>query len=216
MPTTSITKIKTKQNNLFLRVARGHFATNSSHSNYYIDVAAQKSRLSEAKAIAHELCKNHRYSNRIVDTVLCLDGTEVTGACLADELTKADFVSINAHKSIYVVSPEITNSSQILFRDNIIPMIEGKSVMLLAVSYSSGRSVEAAIGAVRYYGGNPVGVSAIFSTQEKSKDSLPIYSCFNPDFLGDYEHYNPQECPMCKAGQKLDALINGFGYSLLK
>ena len=52
MPTTSITKIKTKQNNLFLRVARGHFATNSSHSNYYIDVAAQKSRLSEAKAIA--------------------------------------------------------------------------------------------------------------------------------------------------------------------
>ena len=94
MPTTSITKIKTKQNNLFLRVARGHFATNSSHSNYYIDVAAQKSRLSEAKAVAQELCKNHKYSNQIVDTILCLDGTEVIATCVAEELTKSDYVNI--------------------------------------------------------------------------------------------------------------------------
>ena len=207
-------KYETKRNNLFLRVCKGHFATNDRHSNYYIDVVAQKARLSEAKAVAEELSAYY-YHSTIVDTVLCLDGTEVIGACLANELTEADFVSINAHKSIYVVSPEITNSSQILFRDNIVPMIQGKSVMLLAVSYSSGRSVEAAIGAVRYYGGNPVGVSAIFSTAEKSKEGLPIYSCFNPDFLGDYKHFNPQECPMCKEGKKLDALINGFGYSLL-
>ena len=215
MPTSSITKIKTQKSNLFLRVAKGHFATNHSHSNYYIDVVAQKARLSEAKAVAEELSA-YFYHSTIVDTILCLDGTEVIGACLASELTDADFVSMNAHKSIYVVSPEITNSSQILFRDNIVPMIQGKSVMLLAVSYSSGRSVEAAIEAVKYYGGNPVGVSAIFSTEEKSKAGLPIYSCFDPDFLGDYQHFNPQECPMCKAGQKLDALINGFGYSLLK
>lgn len=208
-------KYETKRNNLFLRVCKGHFATNDRHSNYYIDVVAQKARLSEAKAVAEEL-SSYYYHSTIVDTILCLDGTEVIGACLADQLTKADFVSMNAHKSIYVVSPEITNSSQILFRDNIVPMISGKSVMLLAVSYSSGRSVEAAIDAVKYYGGTVAGVSAIFSTAEKSRDGNPIYSCFNPDFLGDYQHFNPQECPMCKAGQKLDALINGFGYSLLK
>ena len=41
MPTKEILKIKTKQNNLYLRVAKGHFASNQSHSNYYIDVAAQ-------------------------------------------------------------------------------------------------------------------------------------------------------------------------------
>ena len=45
-------KIKTARKNLYLRVAKGHFATSNSHSNYYIDVAAQKSRLSEAKAVA--------------------------------------------------------------------------------------------------------------------------------------------------------------------
>lgn len=215
MSNFTISKYETKRNNLFLRVCKGHFATNDRHSNYYIDVVAQKARLSEAKAVADELA-SYFYHSTIVDTVLCLDGTEVIGACLANALTKSDFVSMNAHKSIYVVSPEITHTSQILFRDNIVPMIQGKNVMLLAVSYSSGRSVEAAIDAVKYYGGNVAGVSAIFSTQEKTRAEYPIYSCFNPDFLGDYEHYNPQECPMCKKGQKLDALINGFGYSLLK
>ena len=35
-----------------LRVARGHFATNHSHINYYIDITYNKTRLSEAKATA--------------------------------------------------------------------------------------------------------------------------------------------------------------------
>ena len=142
MPTTSITKIKTKQNNLFLRVARGHFATNSSHSNYYIDVAAQKSRLSEAKAIAHELCKNHRYSNKIVDTILCLDGTEVISTCVADELTKHDYININAHQTIYVVTPEIVNGSQIIFRDNIQKMVRDKNVLLIVATATTGKTIK--------------------------------------------------------------------------
>ena len=105
MPTTNITKIKTKRNNLFLRVAHGHFATSHSHSNYYIDVAAQKSRLSEAKAVAQELCAHYNYKVKIVDTILCLDGTEVIGTCLANELTKTNLMNINAHQTIYVETP---------------------------------------------------------------------------------------------------------------
>ena len=42
--------LPTKKSDLFLRVAKGHFATSHSHINYYIDVTTQKSRLSEAKA----------------------------------------------------------------------------------------------------------------------------------------------------------------------
>lgn len=215
MSTLETFKYETKRRNLFLRVAKGHFATNDRHSNYYIDVVAQKARLSEAKAVAEEL-SSYFYHSTIVDTILCLDGTEVIGACLAEELTKADFVSMNAHQSIYVVSPEITNSSQFLFRDNIVPMIKGKHVLVLAVSYSSGKTVEAAIEAVKYYGGTVTGVSAIFSTKEKSADNIPIYSCFDPNFLGDYQNYSPHECPLCKEGKKIDALINGHGYSVLK
>ena len=141
MPTNEILKIKTKQNNLYLRVAKGHFASNQSHSNYYIDVAAQKSRLSEAKAVAEKLCSGYKYSSTIVDTILCLDGTEVVGTCLADTLVRNDFRNINAHQTIYVVTPE-TSGSQLLFRDNIVPMIKGKHVLVLAVSVASGGTVK--------------------------------------------------------------------------
>ncbi|MBR2338915.1 MAG: phosphoribosyltransferase, partial [Clostridia bacterium] len=166
MPTLHIMKYATKRNNLYLRVAMGHFATSNCHSNYYIDVVSQKARLSEARAVAEELC-SYYYADTVVDTILCLDGTEVIGACLADSLSKADFINMNAHKSIYVVTPETTNGSQLLFRDNIIPMIAGKHVMILAVSVASGKTVEAAIEAVNYYGGTVAGVSAIFSTAKE-------------------------------------------------
>ena len=51
----NMVKLPTKKSNLFLRVAKGHFATSHSHINYYIDVTTQKARLSEAKAVAKEL-----------------------------------------------------------------------------------------------------------------------------------------------------------------
>ena len=107
MPTQKSIKITTNYSDLVLRVSKGHFVSSHSHSNYYIDVAAQKSRLSEAKAVARELCRNCNYNTKIVDTILCLDGTEVIGACLADELTKNHWMNINAHQTVYVVTPEI-------------------------------------------------------------------------------------------------------------
>ncbi len=214
MPTSSITKIKTKRSNLFLRVAKGHFATNHSHSNFYIDVAAQKTRLSEAKAVAQELCSNSRYKVNIIDTILCLDGTEVIGSCFADELTRNNFMNINAHQTIYVVTPEMTSSSQLFFRDNIVPMIKGKHVLVLAVSVATGGTVKAAMEAVRYYGGEVVGVASIFSTAEEV-DGYTVNSVFNPKDLPGYFTCQSHECPLCKEGKKLDALINCHGFSKL-
>ena len=62
MPTQKVSKITTEHSDLFLRASKGHFASTHLHSNYYIDVAAQKSRLSEAKAVAKEICRNYRYN----------------------------------------------------------------------------------------------------------------------------------------------------------
>ena len=214
MPTTTISKIKTKHNNLYLRVAKGHFATNHSHSNYYIDVAAQKSRLSEAKAVARELCSGYNYSTKIVDTILCLDGTEVIGTCLANELTKNEFMNINAHQTIYIVTPETTSGSQLLFRDNIVPMIQGKHVLVLAVSVATGYTAKAAIEAVKYYGGEVVGVASIFSTVEEC-GGYQVTSVFNPNDLPDYFTCHSGECPLCKEGKKIDALMNCHGFSKL-
>ncbi|MBQ3258911.1 MAG: orotate phosphoribosyltransferase [Clostridia bacterium] len=213
MPTLHTMKYATKRNNLFLRVAMGHFATGNCHSNYYIDVVAQKARMSEARAVAEEL-SSYYYADTVVDTILCLDGTEVIGACLADCLSKADIINMNAHKSIYVVTPETVNGSQLMFRDNIVPMIAGKHVMILAVSVASGKTVEAAIDAVQYYGGTVSGVSAIFSTA-KECGGLPVHSVFDPNDLPDYQCHPSHECPMCKAGKKVDALVNCHGFSKL-
>lgn len=214
MPTSSITKIKTGRNNLFLRIAKGHFATNHAHSNYYIDVAAQKSRLSEAKAVAQELCSHSAYKTNIIDTILCLDGTEVIGACLADELTKNNWLNINAHQTVYVVTPEMTSSSQLLFRDNIVPMIKGKHVLILAVSVATGGTVKAAMEAVNYYGGEVVGIASIFSTV-KECNGYTVNSVFNPKDIPGYFTCPSHECPLCKEGKKLDALINSHGFSKL-
>ena len=213
MPTINAKKIRTKHKNLYLRVSQGHFATSHSHINYYIDVTTQKSRLSEAQAVAKELVSYYS-SNTIVDTVLCLDGTQVIGTCLAEELTNGNFMNLNAHQTIYVVTPEHTTGSQLIFRDNIIPMITGKNVLVLAASVTTGYTAQAAIEAIKYYNGAVAGVCAIFATLEECAGH-PVYSIFDPKDLGDYASHPSHECPLCKQGKKIDALVNSFGFSKL-
>ena len=213
MPTNQSYKIRTKKNNLFLRVSKGHFATSHSHINYYIDVTTQKTRLSEATAVAEELVSYYSL-NTIVDTILCLDGTEVIGTCLAEALTRASFTNLNAHQTIYVMTPERIGGSQIIFRDSMVPMIEGKNVLILAASVTTGYTAKSAMEAIRYYGGIVAGVSAIFATTENVL-GYPVHSVFNPTDLADYATYPPHDCPMCRANKPIDALVNSFGYSKL-
>ena len=206
-------KILTKSKNLFLRVLKGHFATNHSHINYYIDVSMQKTRLSEAQAVAHELASYYSTST-VVDTILCLDGMEVVGACLASELTKDDFVSVNAHQTIYVVTPEHLSGSQLIFRDNLVGTIKGKSVLILAASVATGYTAASAIEAIKYYGGNVSGICSIFATVD-SYMGYNVHSVFNPNDLDGYLSSPSHECPLCKAGEKIDGLVNSHGYSKL-
>ena len=213
MPTINTTKIRTKHNNLFLRISKGHFATSHSHINYYIDVTTQKARLSEAQALAKELVSYYT-SNTIVDTILCLDGTQVIGTCLAEELTNGNFRNLNAHQTIYVVTPEHTSGSQLIFRDNITPMITGKNVLVLAASVTTGYTAQAAIEAIKYYNGVVAGVCAIFATVDECAGHT-VCSVFDPHDLHGYASYPSHECPMCKRGEKIDALVNSFGFSKL-
>lgn len=213
MPISESEKIKSKGNNLYLRVSRGHFATSHSHINYYIDVTASKSRLSEAKAIAEHIL--HFYSSStIVDTILCLDGTEVIGTCLATALTRADFTNMNAHQTIYVLTPEHTSGSQLIFRDNTATMIQNKHVLVLAASVTTGYTAEAAVEAVRYYGGNVVGIASIFASMDECC-GFPVASVFDLNDIKDYASFSSHDCPMCKRGEKIDALINNYGISII-
>ena len=133
----TLMKLPVRHGSAPLRVAHGHFATNHSHINYYVDITYQKTRLSEARDSAQQLV-SHFINNTPVDTILCLDGTAVIGTCLADELTKSGFHTINEHQTIYVLEPEYNANSQIVFRDNNVGMIRGKHVMVLMASVTTG------------------------------------------------------------------------------
>lgn len=211
MYSESIFTITTKRQNLPLRVQRGHFATSHSHINYFIDVTMHKSRLSEAKAVAEELLSYYQ-TTTVVDTILCLDGMQVVGTCLAEALTDNNFMNLNAHKTIYVVTPEHTSGSQIIFRDNISPAITGKNVLILAASVVTGYTAKSAIEAITYYGGRVVGISSIFATVD-SYLGYDVVSAFDPNDLPGYSTYAPHECPMCKRGERLQGLVNSFGFS---
>ncbi|HIX34042.1 orotate phosphoribosyltransferase [Gemmiger sp. An120] len=204
-------RIRTRKSNLELKYAHGHFVTNHSHTNYYIDITTLKTRLKEAEAVARELVTHYR-SSTIVDTILCLDDTQVIGACVAKELTSAGFMSLNAHETIYVLTPEYNSNSQLIFRDNTMPMIRGKNVLILMASVSSGITLHKSMECVQYYGGKVAGLSAIYSSTNEV-DGIPVVSVFNQDELPDYHSYNYHDCPFCRQGIKIDALVNGFGYS---
>ncbi len=205
--------IATKRKNLLLRVQKGHFATSHSHINYFIDVTMQKSRLSEAKAVAEELLSYYQ-TTTVIDTILCLDGMQVVGTCLAEALTNNNFMNLNAHKTIYVVTPEYTSGSQIIFRDSIAPAITGKNVLILAASIVTGYTAKSAIEAISYYGGNVVGLSGIFATQDRYL-GYDVVSAFNPNDLPGYSSFTPHDCPMCRRGERIEGLVNSFGFSKL-
>ena len=206
-------KIETKSPYLRLNIYKGHFATSHAHMNYYIDIASNKARLKEARAIAEALSEHYRIS-AVVDTILCLDNTEVIGACLAEVLTAADAFSVNSGRDIYVLTPEYVSGSQLFFRDNTAPMIRGRSVLVLAASVVSGYTAESAVEAIRYYDGHPAGICSIFAKISECA-GLPVHSVFNPGDLPDYISGPAVSCPMCKKGEKITALVNSFGISAL-
>lgn len=196
-----------------LRIARGHFATNHSHINYYVDITFQKTRLSEAKDSARELV-SHFVNDTPVDTIICMDGTAVIGACVAEELTKTGFHTINAHQTIYVLEPEYNANAQMIFRDNTVNMIRGKHVLILTASVTTGFTAKRAIEAIGYYGGRVAGVASIYSAIDQV-EGYPVRSVYSIADLPEYESYDYRDCPYCREGQKIDALVNSHGYSAL-
>lgn len=197
--------------NVVLKVYEGHFATVHSHITKYIDFATLKARRSEAMAVANILADKY-VNTTIVDTILCMEGTEVIGAYLADKLTRNGILSMNAHNTIYVVSPELGTGGQMVFRDNTEFMIRGKNVLLLVASASTGGTIFQSAECVEYYGGSIAGISAIFSATPKVGNH-EVNSVFTADDVPEYGIYKMKDCPYCQNKQKLDAIVNAYGYS---
>ncbi|MGN0352679.1 MAG: orotate phosphoribosyltransferase [Roseburia sp.] len=202
-----------ESNRVAIHAIPGHFATSHSHINYYIDITSLKTRVQEAKDVASVLAAKMT-KMQYVDTIVCMDGTEVIGAFLASEFEKLNYLSTNRHETIYVVSPEVNANNQMIFRDNIKPSIAGKHVVLLLATTTTGKTIRRSLEGIRYYGGIVESVASVFSTVNQV-DGMEIDSIFTPEDLPGYEAYPTSECPFCKKGHPIEAMVNGFGYSKL-
>ena len=203
-----------KNKDVVLRYIPGHFITPNTHVNYYMDLSDMKSRQREARATGEELADLYLASD-VVDTILCLNGTEVVGAYMANKLTKAGMISANRHQTIYITSPEYNTSGQMMFRENNQHMIKGKKVLVLIDTATTGSTLKSAIGSIKFYGGTTVGISAIFSVASRIED-IPIRALYTTKDLPDYASYRADSCPLCQANVAVDAICNGFGYSTVQ
>lgn len=194
-----------------IKIMQGHFARSHSHVNTYIDLSTIKCRCNNAREAARVLAEPYLSSTEI-DSIVCLDGMEVVGAFLAELLEEPGSISVNGGKNISIVTPEQNQFGQMMFRDNTKRMIGGQNVLILAGSINTGKTMLKAIDTILYYGGNVSGVCAAFSAASKVA-GLDIYSIFTAKEIPEYQVYPSHDCPLCKAGRKVDAIVNSFGYS---
>lgn len=198
-----------KNSKIQIGVIPGHYATNHSHVNYYVDMTSIKTSMKMAKEAAREL--GSTYVNTHIDTIICLEGTEILGGFLAEYLSQA---GINNGSDISLITPELNTVYQMIFRDNTQKKIWGKQILLLISSASTGKSIGRAVDCLQYYNGKLAAIGAIFSAIDKYED-MDVHALFSEDDLPHYDTFPANECPMCKSGNKIDALVNSFGYSKL-
>ncbi len=184
----------------------GHFATQHSHVTYCIDITKVKSDLKLAKAAARLFAE--KFCNTPVDTIITLERMKMVGAFLANELSHA---GINLNNDMGVISLEVTNDKLIL-RDNLLPYVKNKSVLVLCATATTGLTAKGAVDGIRYYGGEPVGLATVFGG-DFQLDGIPVVRLMSAEDLSDYASFAQAECPLCKRGEKIDALVNSYGYS---
>ena len=202
-----------ESNVLALHAIPGHFATSNSHINFYVDVTSIKARINEAEEAARTMVHKFKHLN-YVDTIVCMDGTEVIGAFLAKEFEKEHVSSTNHHETVYVISPEQSRDNQMIFRDNTKYMIAGKHIILLLATTTTGQTIRRSLDGIQYYGGIIEGIGSIFSTV-KDVNGIEVESLFDGNNVIGYQAFPKADCPFCKQGTRIEAVVNGFGYSKL-
>jgi len=191
-------------------VTSGHFSTSFYHTNYYLDVSTLKANAFVARDVAREFAIPY-ISTTIVETIVCMENTKVIGAFLAQELLLEGTAVMNSGGEINVVTPMSSVDGKLIFYDNELEWIENKHILLLTASISSGRTLSSALECLSYFGGSISGISALFQFSG-AMPHMKINTLFTSDDVPGYKVFAIGKCELCKAGQKLDALISSEGF----
>ena len=194
-----------------MKVIPGHFTTSNAHITHYLDVCGLKSNAPVAREVAREMAIPY-LTSALVETIVCLENTEVIGAYLAEELIQAGVSVVNEDGEIHVVTPIRNNVGHLSFQSSTIPQITNKNILLLTATISSGNSLNSALDCIAYYRGRVMGISALFMALIYDSQP-PVNALFTADDIPGYRLYNSRHCELCDAGQKLDALISSEGYT---
>ncbi len=208
METNAFELFAKRNHKVSVRVMPGHFVTQHSHINYCVDMTRLKSEMNLARAAAKLFAES--FSGVSVDTIITLDRMKMVGAFVAEEFASSP--GLNMNQEIAVVTPEFTADEKLILRDNLIPYVKNRRVLILTATATTGIAAMGAIRGIRYYDGDPVGVAAVFGGKFEIP-GVPVKTLFGVEDLPNYASYSPGECPMCKNGVKIDALINSYGYS---
>lgn len=196
-----------------MKVMPGHFATSHFHISHYLDVNELKTNAIAAKDVARELSIPY-LANVSVDTIVCMEGTDIIGAYMAEELLQEGVSVINSGKDIRILKPLSSVDGKLIFQSNMQQYIKNKDIILLVASISSGTTIRRAQECIAYYGGALAGISALFNAFPDNFEQ-EIYSMFTSEDIPEYYVYSPGECKMCKDGQKLEAIVNSEGYTTI-
>lgn len=93
-------------------------------------------------------------------------------------------------------------------------MLEGKNVLILLASITTGSTVEKGMRCIQYYGGRVAGVASIYS-HVREVQGIPVVSLFDTEDLPGYASYHQKDCPLCQQGKVVDAIIDKYGYEKL-
>ncbi|HHU63753.1 MAG TPA: phosphoribosyltransferase [Clostridiales bacterium] len=199
-----------KNPSISLKVIPGHFTTSHFHTTHYLDLDNLKTNTSVARDVARELALPYLAST-LVDTIVCMEGTSVIGAYMAEELSQQGMSIINSGREIHVVTPISNIHRKLMFKGNLQQLIVDRNIIVLVSTISSGITLNSALECLSYYGGKPVGISTLFNACPQRHEQ-EIHSMFTNEDIPNYQTFKPNECPMCKKGRKLDAIIVHDGY----
>ncbi|NLK44795.1 MAG: phosphoribosyltransferase [Tissierellia bacterium] len=200
-------------------VIPGHFSTKHYHVSHYLGLGNLKNNVKVARDVAVEMALPYLTST-LVDTIVCIEGTDVIGAYMAKELLQEGASVVNAGRDIYVLTPTVNINRKLVFQTNTQELIYNKNIILLVSLMARGVTVNSVLECLAYYGGRVVGISTLFNTLPENHDygnrtifkNIEVHSLFTDKDIPGYKISSPGECEACKEGRGLDAIVLEDGY----